>query len=94
MTKRLEDSAGMALDIEEAADEAERDAVAEREASLAKELKAMRERKRKLVDPIQYFFSIEAGDFAGYEPTFMWEKGPATKSSLNILKSMALHRSR
>lgn len=87
MTKRLEDSAGMALDIEEAADEAERDAVAEREASLAKELKAMRERKRKLVDPIQYFFSIEAGDLAGYEPTFMWEKGPATKSSLNILKA-------
>ena len=49
MTKRLEDSAGMALDIEEAADEAERDAVAEREASLAKELKAMRERKRGML---------------------------------------------
>ena len=86
MTKRLEDSAGMALDIEEAADEAERDAVAEREASLAKELKAMRERKRKLVDPIQYFFSIEAGDLAGYEPTFMWEKGPATKKQLEYLE--------
>ena len=46
----------------------------------------MRERKRKLVDPIQYFFSIEAGDLAGYEPTFTWEKGPATKKQLEYLE--------
>lgn len=87
MTERLEDSAGMALDIEEVADSAEKDVVAEREAKLAEELKAMRERKRKLVDPIQYFFSIEAGDLTGYEPTFMWEKAPATKKQLDYLAS-------
>ena len=41
----------------------------------------MRERKRKLVDPIQYFFSIEAGDLAGYEPTFTWEKAQRQKTA-------------
>lgn len=87
MTERLEKSAGMAIDIEEVADNAEKDVVAEQEAKLAEELKAMRERKRKLVDPIQYFFSIEAGDLTGYEPTFMWEKAPATKKQLDYLEA-------
>lgn len=44
--------------IIEAEEQAEKDVLAEREASLARELAAMRSRKRKLADPLQYALSI------------------------------------
>jgi hypothetical protein len=74
------------IDLLEAEVEAERDAIQEREDALARELAAMRKRKSKLVDPIQYAFSISAEDLASYEPTFVWEMGPATERQLNYLE--------
>ena len=57
MTEILETSS---MGLEEAEEEAERDVLAEREAALAKELAAMRKKKAKLVDPLQFEFSIQA----------------------------------
>ena len=74
MTKNLEDDpSGLAIDIEEAEQEAAADVVADREAALAKKLAEMKKRKRKLVDPLQFELSIQAEDLTGYVPAFGYE---------------------
>ena len=73
------------VDIMEAEETAERDAMAEREQALAEQLAIMRNRNRKLVDPLQYAMSIAAEDLANYEPTFAWEMGPPTQRQLQFL---------
>ena len=78
MTEKLAENAGNAMDIEEAAESAEKDVVAEREEALAKQLAEMKHRKRKLVDPLQFEMSICAEDLSGYVPAFGWEMGPPT----------------
>lgn len=74
------------IDLLDAEDEAESDAIQEREDALARELEAMRKKKRTLVDPIQYAFSISADDLANYEPTFAWEMAPATPKQIEYLE--------
>ncbi len=80
-----------AMDIEEAEEEAKKDALREREEALAKELAEMRNRKRKLVDPIQYALSIESGDLADYTPSFGWESKPASKGQLDALEACGIY---
>ncbi len=77
---------GDAIDLLDAEEGAEKDVVQEREEALARELAEMRKKKARLVDPIQYAFSIEAEDLASYEPTFAWEMGPATPKQLEYLE--------
>ncbi len=74
------------VDIIEAEEQAEKDVLAEREASLARELAAMRMRKRKLVDPLQYALSIAAEDLTNYVPTFVWEQAPPSEKQLQFLE--------
>ena len=78
INKKLMDT-DSAIDLIEAEESSNRDAIEERERALAKQLSEMKKKKQKLVDPIQYAFSIEAEDLANYEPTFAWE---ATNSRL------------
>ncbi len=75
MTENLA-QAGCPEDIEQAAEQASADVVAQREEALAKQLAEMRRRKKKLVDPLQYEMSIQAEDLTGYVPSFGWEMGP------------------
>ena len=74
------------IDLLAAEKEAENDVIQEREDALARELAAMKRRKQKLVDPIQYAFSIAAEDLANYEPTFMWEMAPPTAKQIDYLE--------
>ena len=74
------------VDLVEAEEQAERDVLAEREETLAKELAEMRKRKRQLVDPLQYVMSIAAEDLAGYIPTFAWEMGPPSDKQIEFLE--------
>lgn len=74
------------VDIIEAEEQAERDVLAERENTLARELAQMRMKKSKLVDPIQYALSIAAEDLAGYEPTFAWEMAPPSQKQIQFLE--------
>ena len=74
------------IDLIEAEEQAERDVLAEREETLAKQLAEMRGRKRKLVDPIQYALSIAAEDLVGYVPTFAWEMASASQKQLEFLE--------
>ena len=78
------------VDIMEAEETAERDVLAEREKALAEQLAIMRNRTRKLVDPLQYAMSIAAEDLANYEPTFVWETGPPTQKQLQFLEKRGI----
>lgn len=79
------------IDLISAEDEAESDAIREREESLARELDAMKQRKRKLVDPIQYALSIAAEDLANYTPTFAWEMSPPSDRQLDFLEKHGIY---
>lgn len=89
MTQNIE-AAGGPVDLMEAEEKAESDVVAQREASLAKQLKEMRGRKRKLVDPLQFEMSIQAEDLSSYVPTFGWEMGPPSKAQLGALEKRGI----
>lgn len=90
MTKNLEEHAGEAFDIEAAEKAAESDVIAQREEALAKELAAMRKRKRKLVDPLQFEMSIRAEDLSHYTPAFGWEIEPPSKGQLTALEKLGI----
>ncbi len=86
MTKNLEEEAGQEFDIEEAEEKAESDVLREREEALAAQLEAMKKRKRKLVDPLQFEMSISDEDLALYQPSLGWEMGPPTEKQINALE--------
>ena len=88
MTEKM--AQGELYDIEELEEEVERDAVQEREQKLAEELRSMRRRKRKLVDPLQYEMSIMDEDLVNYEPSFAWEMGPASAKQLQALEKFGI----
>lgn len=89
MTQDIEQE-GEAIDIEEAEAKAEEEVIRDREEALAKELAAMRRKKMKLVDPLQYEMSIQAEDLANYQPTFAYEMGPATEKQLAALEKFGI----
>ena len=76
--------------MEELEEETERDAIEERERKLAEELKAMRNRKAKLVDPLQYEMSIMDSDLANYMPSFAWEMAPASQKQIDALEKFGI----
>lgn len=90
MTANLEEAAGCPVDLDEARQEAESDCIAEREEALAKQLAAMRNRKRKLVDPLQFEMSIHAEDLANYVPAFGWEMGPPSEAQKVTLERLGI----
>lgn len=89
MTKSIE-AAGCPVDIEEAERMAAEDVVAQREEALAKQLKEMRQRKKKLVDPLQFEMSIQAEDLAGYIPAFGWEMAPPSDKQKQTLEKLGI----
>lgn len=90
MTENLEEKAGCPVDIEEAEQQASEDVVAQREKALAEQLEAMRRRKRKLVDPLQFEMSIQAEDLSGYVPAFGWEMSPPSRKQKETLEQLGI----
>lgn len=90
MTENLEDSAGIAIDIEEAEKTASEDVVAQREEALAQRLEEMKHRKKKLVDPLQFEMSIQAEDLSGYVPAFGWEMAPPSDKQKKTLEKLGI----
>lgn len=89
MTENLEDSP-YPVDIEEAEAKAAEDVIAQREEALAEQLKQMRTRKRKLVDPLQFEMSIQAEDLASYVPSFGWEMLPPSDKQVKALEKFGI----
>ena len=83
-------AAGHPVDLEEAEVEAEKDVIGQREEALAKKLAEMKNRKRKLVDPLQFEMSIQAEDLANYVPAFGWEMGPASEKQVATLEKLGI----
>lgn len=90
MTENLEQAAGCPIDIEEAEAQASEDVIAQREEALAEQLKAMRTRKRKLVDPLQFEMSIQAEDLASYVPSFGYEMMPPSEKQVKALEKFGI----
>lgn len=89
MTENINE-AGAAVDLIEAEEKAESDCVAQREEALAKKLAEMRNRKAKLVDPLQYEMSIAAEDLSGYVPSFGWEMAPVSEPQKEALEKAGI----
>lgn len=93
MTENLEKQASidpMAIDLEEAEETAREDVQREREERLAEQLAAMKKRKRKLVDPLQFEMSIQAEDLSSYVPAFGWEMAPASDKQIKALEKYGI----
>lgn len=86
MTKNLEASSGMAVDIEAAEKEASEDVQNQREEALAKRLAEQKFKKSRLVDPLQFEMSIQAQDLSAYVPAFGWEMAAPTEQQLKDLE--------
>lgn len=84
-------TSGCPVDIEEAEATASGEVLKTREAALAKELAEQRTKKRKLVDPVQYAFSIQAEDLASYVPEFPWEYAPASDKQVKALERYGIY---
>jgi len=90
MEKRLDETAGTDTDILDAVEDAEADAIADREAKLAKQLEKMKHRKRKLVDPLQYAMSIMDNDLQEYQPIFESETKAPLAAQLKELETRGI----
>lgn len=89
MTENLNTS-GEVLDLEQAEAQAESDVVAEREQKLAEKLAAMRKRKRKLVDPLQYAISIQSMDLAEFQPDLGADMSSPTQKQIDALEKYGI----
>ena len=90
MTENMEKQAGVEMDIEEAEHQAKEDVIAQREEALAKKLEEMKKRKRKLVDPLQFEYSIMESDLQDYVPSFGWECAPASDKQKKALEKYGI----
>ena len=89
MTENLAQT-GCLEDIEEAAQQAGEDVIAQREEALAKQLEEQRRKKARLVDPLQYEMSIQAEDLSGYVPAFGWESAPPSAEQSAALEKLGI----
>ena len=80
MTSKTEAASnpGESVDLMEAEAEAQSETVLAREESLADALQKLRNKKAKLVDPLQYEMSIQDISLVNYKPSFGWEAAPPT----------------
>ena len=78
------------MDLEMAAAAGESSMVAEREQALAKKLEEMKHKKRTLVDPLQFEYSIQSADLAGYEPSMPAEMAPPTQKQIDALEKFGI----
>lgn len=88
ITEKLED--GEAQDLLEIEEIAIKDVLEERENKLAEELRKQRNKKKNLVDPLQYAYSILDEDLSSYEPQFGFEVKPATEKQLDLLTKFGI----
>lgn len=86
LAKHIDQKMAEGMDIIEAEEAAENDAIAEREEALRAQLEEMRKKHAKLVDPIQYAFSIYDDALVDYVPTFAWEKEKPSDKQIKALE--------
>ena len=90
MISRMDGNAGVELDLEEEKEGAEGDAIDAREMALAKQLEALKRRKQKLVDPLQFEMSILDADLANYEPRIGAELNAPSEGQRGLLEQAGI----
>jgi superfamily II DNA or RNA helicase len=90
MTENI-NGAGGAVDLMDAEEQAEGDAVEAREEALAKKLADLQHKKAKLVDPLQYEMSIQDNNLASYVPAFGWETEKPKVEQLETLVKLNIN---
>jgi superfamily II DNA or RNA helicase len=90
MTATINESGG-AVDIMEAEEQAEGDAVEAREEALAKKLAELQHKKAKLVDPLQYELSIMDNSLVNYVPAFGWEAEKPKLEQVEALEKLNIN---
>lgn len=66
------------------------DAAEARRQKLAEELAKQRGKKQRLIDPLQWFVSIDGMDLLDYEPVFEWEKEEITERQKSFLEKSGI----
>lgn len=89
MTEAIIEDGG-AVDITAVEEQAVEDATHEREEALAKQLSAMKHKKRKLVDPLQFEMSIMDLDLVNFVPEFGYQSKPVLKAQKDKLEKMGI----
>ncbi len=90
MTKQIESAQGVALDLEEVEAGATQSVLDQREEALAKQLEALKHRKQKFVDPLQFEMSIQDEDLANYVPSFAYEMAPISDKQAKFLDAAGI----
>lgn len=94
MTEIMEESAGdptALFDIEDLEVKASDEVIKEREESLASQLRALRTRQQKFVDPLQWEMSIHSNDLAAYEELMPWEQQPISPQQQLALEKWGIN---
>lgn len=89
MTEDLASADGP-VGLAEAEQRASGEVLAQREEALAKQLAALRRRKKKLVDPLQYEFSIQAGELTSYVPALGCESAPPSEKQKETIEKYGI----
>jgi superfamily II DNA or RNA helicase len=79
------------MDIGAVEESAKEQLIIEREEALAESLRAMRRRKNRLVDPLQFAMSIMDEDLANYVPTFGWQAEPVSEKQVALLTKYGIY---
>ena len=79
------------LNLLDAEDQAERDIVTEREKALAEELRKMKARKSKIINPLEFITVIGDYDLSSYVPTFDWELQPVSEKQAITLEKFYIN---
>ena len=91
ITEMTQKAGGSGQDIDEdALNLARIENIRKTEEKLAEKLKAQRNRKRKLVDPLQWAVSVNASDLTDYSPDFGWEMTPPSEAQLLALEKAGI----
>lgn len=67
------------------------DAEEARRNTLAEALRAQKRKKAKLIDPLQFFVSIDQIQMDDWEPSFAWEIQPATAKQMQMLENWGIN---
>ena len=67
------------------------DAVEARRNALARELEKQKQKKAKLIDPMQFFVAIGDMEFSDYEPVFPWQGKDPTEKQIALLQKFGLN---
>lgn len=85
------DAGAEPVDIDEAMEKGAEDAKRQREEAAAKLLEENRKKKAKMIDVMQYIYSIDASDLEDYEPAFGWEAEPPSEKQLSTLERCGIN---